>query len=178
MNIYVNQMGYLTNSSKLAILALPQEACADTPLSPAHVQICKEDGACLLEKDAVFFGPDAASGDFVWQLDFTELTAPGTYVIRYKDTVSYPFTVDNELYGNLNRLLSKMLYYQRCGMELTEVIYELFFRIARSLVAERGYKEFFLSVNSRNYEAQKFYFAMGGEVLCEEGEQVRIGYRI
>jgi len=120
MNIYVNQMGYLTNSSKFAILALPQEACADTPLSPAHVQICKEDGACLLEKDAVFFGPDAASGDFVWQLDFTELTAPGTYVIRYKDTVSYPFTVGDELYGNLNRLLSKMLYYQRCGMELTE----------------------------------------------------------
>ena len=62
--------------------------------------------------------------------------------------------------------------YQRQG------IGRAFFRIARILVAERGYKEFFLSVNRRNYEAQRFYLAMGGEVLCEDGEQVRIGYRI
>ena len=54
----------------------------------------------------------------------------------------------------------------------------MFFHIAKRLVAERGYKEFFLSVNRKNIEAQKFYLAMGGEVICEEGEQVRIGYRI
>ncbi len=39
-------------------------------------------------------------------------------------------------------------------------------------------QEFFLSVNRKNFEAQKFYLAMGGEVLCEDGEQVRIGYKI
>lgn len=120
MNIYVNQMGYLPNSNKIAILALPQEACTDTPDSPEHVQLCKADGTCIFEKDAAHFGPDEASGDFVWQLDFSELTEPGTYVIRCGDTVSYPFSVGNGLYGNLNILLTKMLYYQRCGMELTE----------------------------------------------------------
>ena len=120
MNIYVNQIGYLPNSNKIAILAIPQECSGDMPDSLSHVQLCKDDGSCILEKDAVFFGPDEASGDYVWQLDFSELTTPGTYVIRSGDTVSYPFTIGSELYGSLNLLLSKMLYYQRCGMELTE----------------------------------------------------------
>lgn len=75
-------------------------------------------------------------------------------------------------YGQEIGLLYILKEYQRQG------IGREFFRIARSLVVERGCKEFFLSVNRRNYEAQKFYLAMGGEVLCEEGEQLRMGYRI
>ncbi len=75
-------------------------------------------------------------------------------------------------YGQEIGLLYILKEYQRQG------IGRKFFRIARKLVAERGYKAFFLSVNKRNYDAQKFYLAMGGKVLCEEGEQVRIGYCI
>ncbi len=75
-------------------------------------------------------------------------------------------------YGQEIGLLYILKEYQRQG------IGRAFFHIANKLVTERGYKEFFLSVNRRNYEAQKFYLAMGGEVLCEEGEQVRIGYKI
>lgn len=120
MNIYVNQMGYLPNNNKTAILALPQDACTQPTNAPVHVQICEAGGTCILEKDAIFFGSDDASGDYVWQLDFSELTSPGSYFIRYADKVSYPFSVGDGLYGSLNILLSKMLYYQRCGMELTE----------------------------------------------------------
>lgn len=69
-----------------------------------------------------------------------------------------------------------MLYilkeYQRQGIGTT------FFDMTRKQVAEKGDKEFFLSVNKKNYDAQKFYIAMGGTVICEEGEQVRIGYTI
>ncbi len=75
-------------------------------------------------------------------------------------------------YGQEIGLLYILKEYQRQG------IGREFFRIAKKLVTERGYKEFFLSVNRRNYDAQKFYFAMGGEVICEEGEQVRMGYNI
>ena len=75
-------------------------------------------------------------------------------------------------YGQEIGLLYILKEYQRRG------IGRAFFHIAKRLVAERGYKEFFLSVNRKNIEAQKFYLAMGGEVICEEGEQVRIGYRI
>lgn len=69
-------------------------------------------------------------------------------------------------------LLYILKKYQRQGIGTA------FFDIARKQVAENGYKEFFLSVNKRNYDAQRFYLAMGGTVLCEEGEQVRVGYRI
>jgi len=75
-------------------------------------------------------------------------------------------------YGQEIGLLYILKEYQRKG------IGREFFYIARRLVKERGYKEFFLSVNRRNYDAQKFYLAMGGTVLCEEREQVRIGYKI
>lgn len=75
-------------------------------------------------------------------------------------------------YGQEIGLLYILKEYQRQG------IGRAFFRIAKKLVVDSGYKEFFLSVNKKNYEAQKFYLAMGGEVLCEDGEQVRIGYRI
>ncbi len=120
MNIYVNQMGYLPNSIKNAVLAVPRELCSDIPDSAKRVQICKEDGTCVLEKEASFFGSDEASGDFVWQLDFSEVTEPGSYVLRQEDTDSYPFLIEDSLYGKLNVLLSKMLYFQRCGTELTE----------------------------------------------------------
>lgn len=75
-------------------------------------------------------------------------------------------------YGQEIGLLYILQEYQRQGIGRT------FFCIAKKLIAERGYNEFFLSVNKRNYDAQRFYLAMGGEVLCEEGEQVRIGYKI
>ena len=75
-------------------------------------------------------------------------------------------------YGQEVGLLYILKEYQRQG------IGRAFFRIARKIVNDRGYKEFFLSVNKRNYDAQKFYLAMGGTVLCEEGEQMRIGYKI
>ncbi len=120
MNIYVNQMGYLPSSTKTAVLALPQTEFSGEPSLSGPVRLCKEDGSCVLEKEPAFFGPDDASGDFVWQLDFSELTEPGTYVLHYNDNSSYPFAVGDDLYSKLNILLSKMLYFQRCGMELTE----------------------------------------------------------
>lgn len=75
-------------------------------------------------------------------------------------------------YGQEIGLLYILKEYQRQGIGTA------FFDIARKLIDESGDKEFFLSVNKRNYDAQKFYIAMGGEVICEDGEQVRIGYRI
>lgn len=75
-------------------------------------------------------------------------------------------------YGQEIGLLYILKEYQRRG------IGRKFFCIAKKLVANRGCREFFLSVNKRNYEAQEFYFAMGGEMLCEEGEQLKIGYCI
>ncbi len=120
MKIYVNQMGYLPGSIKTAILA--QEGTKDAPLpeAPGKVQICATSGTYMLEKEAIPFGWDEASGDFVWQVDFSELNTPGTYAIKWGNQTSYPFSVGEELYNKLNVLLCKMLYFQRCGMALEE----------------------------------------------------------
>lgn len=120
MNIYVNQLGYLPQSTKIAVFATPQGKDAPTPLTPGKVQLCKKGGTCVLEKDAVAFGFDEASGDFVWQVDFSELTEPGAYEIKWNNMTSYPFSVGSDLYEDLNILLSKALYFQRCGMEIEE----------------------------------------------------------
>ena len=120
MKIYVNQMGYLPDSSKIAVFAFPQEHHADIPDRLENVQLCLKDGTCVFTKDALAFGPDEASGDYVWRMDFSELTTDGIYFIKWNDSTSYPFQIGNALYGNLNILLAKALYFQRCGMELTE----------------------------------------------------------
>lgn len=119
MKLYVNQMGYLPAGKKTAILAA--DASAGIPkLNQDTLQICTENGTCVLEKKFSAFGPDETSGDYVWQADFSELTATGTYTARVGDITSYPFYIGETLYSDLNVLLCKMLYFQRCGMELEE----------------------------------------------------------
>ena len=117
MRIVINQMGYYPGSIKIAVLA--QEASeGETPLAPAIVQICTTTGLCILEKEPAYFGYDKASGDYVWHIDFSEINTPGSYIIKAGDLTSYSFEIGTQLYPNLHTLLSKMLYFQRCGMEL------------------------------------------------------------
>ncbi len=120
MNIYVNQIGYLPRSNKTAVLAFPQAKDAPAPILSGKVQLTKEDGTLVLEKEAPPFGWDEASGDYVFRVDFSEITESGTYLVKCDNKTSYPFSVGTNLYGDLNVLLAKALYYQRCGMELTE----------------------------------------------------------
>ncbi|MDD6036729.1 MAG: glycoside hydrolase family 9 protein [Lachnospiraceae bacterium] len=120
MKIYVNQLGYLPDSSKVAVFAMPQEAASAGSVLSDNAQLYKTDGTCVFEKAPVAFGPDTASGDYIRHLDFSECTEPGTYYIKWNNETSYPFTVGDGLYGNLNVLLARALYFQRCGMELTE----------------------------------------------------------
>lgn len=120
MRLYVNQMGYLPKSKKTAVLAV-EAANTETPsLDITEIQICTTDGNCIMEKTIAPSGWDEASGDYVWQADFSELTEPGSYFLKAGDTTSYTFRIGTELYSDLNVLLCKMLYFQRCGMELEE----------------------------------------------------------
>ena len=102
MKIYVNQMGYLPKSIKTARLTQAGDKDAAIPAFSGKVQICTKDGGCVLEKEAVYFGWDESSGDFVWQVDFSEVEAIGTYEIKWQDQTSYPFQIGEELYDNLN----------------------------------------------------------------------------
>jgi len=118
MKIYINQMGYSPDSIKTAVLAQCDKNGGAVAQAMDTVQVCASDGICVLEKEAAYFGLDKASGDNVWHLDFSEITTPGEYFIKLGDVTSYPFAIGTGLYSNLHTLLSKMLYFQRCGMEL------------------------------------------------------------
>ena len=118
MKIYINQMGYYPGGIKTAVLAQTADANGSVPQAPETVQICSVNGTCICEKEPTFFGLDKASGDYVWHVSFSEINTPGTYIVKSGDSTSYPFEIETGLYNSLHTLLSKMLYFQRCGMDL------------------------------------------------------------
>ena len=120
MKAYINQLGYLPHSKKTAVVAVAASENETPSLGITNIQVCTADGICVTEKTLIPKGFDETSGDYVWQADFSEVTQPGTYVIKAGTTNSYPFHIGTELYSDLNVLLCKMLYFQRCGMELEE----------------------------------------------------------
>lgn len=122
MRIYINQAGYLPRSVKTAILA--EEAGEQTaPDCLAVKMVCffnRDNGKCIMEKKAEYFGFDKDSGDFIWRVDFSDLTQEGDYQIGGEEGEMVPFRISNNIYDNLNQIMCKALYYQRCGMELKE----------------------------------------------------------
>lgn len=69
-----------------------------------------------------------------------------------------------------------MLYvlkeYQRQGIGKT------FFDIARKQVAQNGHSKFCAAVNKKNYEAQKIYRAMGGNLISADKSQLHFSYAL
>ena len=69
-------------------------------------------------------------------------------------------------------LLYILKEYQRKGIGKT------FFEIARNQVKGNGYTKFFLSVNSKNFDAQKFYEAMGGVIIYQDDVSIKYSYQV
>ncbi|MBP3595532.1 MAG: GNAT family N-acetyltransferase [Lachnospiraceae bacterium] len=69
-------------------------------------------------------------------------------------------------------LLYILKEYQRKGIGKT------FFEIARNQVKANGYTKLFLSVNSKNFDAQKFYEAMGGVTIYQDEVSIKYIYQV
>ena len=69
-------------------------------------------------------------------------------------------------------LLYILKEYQRKGIGKT------FFEIAKNQVKGNGYTKFFLSVNSKNFDAQKFYEAMGGVTIYQDEVSIKYSYQV
>jgi len=107
-SVHVNQVGYL-------------------PADPKHVEVAG--AATTFEvRDAASGAPlftgslalrrttDPASGDDVYEGDFSAFTTPGLFTIHVPGVGdSPPFCIDPGLYDALYRDLIRGLYYQRCG---------------------------------------------------------------
>ena len=119
MAVYCNQIGYLPHSRKTVVmtaggryqvLRVNDNGTADS--APDRV---------VLEGDARDMGMDEASGDHVYSADFGGIEQTGVYYVRNDaGDVSHRFRVGEDVYRKLQLDMTKALYYQRCGCELTQ----------------------------------------------------------
>ncbi len=109
MSIYVNQLGYLPSSRKIAIST-----------RPCNFQIIRvSDQVSVFEGSVHEKTVDSVSGDNTYRIDFTELTEPGQYYVLAGNNGKSPtFTIGQNVYDKLQTDLLKCFYYQRCGTEL------------------------------------------------------------
>lgn len=66
------------------------------------------------------YGFHAPSDALIRTGDFSQVTAPGTYKIVTDVGESYPFVIADGVYDEIYQSVVRMLYLQRCGIELTE----------------------------------------------------------
>lgn len=112
--IMINQVGYRPADKKLAVF---RELAADS----AFRVVDAVSGETVYTGTVVPGGTGGSSGDTVGWADFSAVTAPGSYKITAENSgESYPFAIGQDVYADLLKASVKMLYMQRCGMELTK----------------------------------------------------------
>lgn len=112
-NILVNQLGYITDGTKVAFFCgeeLPEEFyVVDADTGERVLTGYTEDGKYQEEK-----------GEYFGYGDFSALTKPGKYYLEAPILGrSYSFQVADDLYTKVFREACRQYYYNRCGMSLT-----------------------------------------------------------
>lgn len=127
MGIFTDQIGFEPNEKKIIVTT-----------EPGSYKLVNEDsGECVLVKEAVkrFEATDPLSEEETYSVDFTEVNKEGKYrVYKVTDNTddsqdksndnnqdaekSDEFVISEKIYTDLQRALSKALYFQRCGCAL------------------------------------------------------------
>lgn len=115
--IALNQVGYLPDSPKWGVYA------RDTALVGGRYWLIRDaaSGEPVLAGNSLPSNTgtiDPASGDWVYRMDFSALTAPGTYVLEVDGMLSAPFTVGTDIYAPLAVDALRYFYRTRSGIEL------------------------------------------------------------
>ena len=112
--VKVNQLGYATGDKKTVIFSDLDED--DTTFQVVNVDTNQSvyDGKISERKINVTANEWNNNGDF------TDVKEKGTYkIVTGKGEESYPFAIGDNIYDDAFKSIVKMLYLQRCGMELT-----------------------------------------------------------
>lgn len=110
--IYLNQIGYLPDAKKTAILT------HKTTTFSLHDT---KTGEVAYAGNTIPFGDgsvDAASGDTTYLADFSSLHREGEYILSAGEMVSDPFLIKQDVYHHLKIDLVRSYYFQRCGCGL------------------------------------------------------------
>ncbi len=111
--IRVNQIGYLPNDCKCAVLVGGgDEFSLIDSLSGKEVYV----GRALALSDS----PDKDSQDIIAYADFSDFKECGKYRLLSSGVTSYEFEIKEHVYDDLQTAMLRALYYQRCGTALEE----------------------------------------------------------
>ena len=125
--IVVDQFGYRTRATKVAVIRDPQtgydSGVSFTPGSQYTV-VDKASGKTVKQGAPTSWNggaTDASSGDKVWWFDFSDVTSPGTYTVNDVDKKvrSVEFDIDDNVYRSVLKHAVRMFYYQRAGFAKT-----------------------------------------------------------
>lgn len=110
--IFLNQIGYLPNATKTAILTHKADSFF------LHDQKTGENVYTGILQPFLE-GRDAASGDIVFYADFSDFCTEGEYILCAGEVSSLPFAISKTIYHHLKIDLLRSYYFQRCGCVLT-----------------------------------------------------------
>jgi hypothetical protein len=125
--IVVDQFGYPTKASKIAVIRDPKASYDNAAhFTPGAIYALVDQSTGKIAKR----GPptpwnggatDSLSGDKVWWFDFSDVTTPGTYAVIDVDKRlrSPKFKIDDSVYRNALRYATRMYFYQRAGFKKT-----------------------------------------------------------
>ncbi|MEP7765934.1 glycoside hydrolase family 9 protein [Sanguibacter sp. 25GB23B1] len=109
--VRVNQVGYLPDGPKQATLVTDETA-------PVAWEIRDAAGAAVSSGATVPAGVDATAGLNVHELDFSNLTAPGTYTLVADGEESHAFVIDAGIYQQLRYDALNYFYPARSGIAI------------------------------------------------------------
>jgi len=111
-DINVNQIGYRAGDSKRAVVR-------DTKAGSAFEVVDAKTGKVVYSGKLSEESRFGSSGDIVCYADFTELTHTGRYFVRTEENgESFEFNISDDLYDDAFDSICRMLYLQRCGMDI------------------------------------------------------------
>src|SRR6516165_4011490 len=125
--IVVDQFGYPTKASKIAVIRDPQtgydNAAHFTP-GTTYAVVDKSTGKITKQGPPIAWtgsATDEVSGDKVWWFDFSDVEIPGTYTVVDidKGLRSVEFEIDDRVYRNVLKHAVRMYFYQRAGFKKT-----------------------------------------------------------
>jgi hypothetical protein len=100
--IRVNQVGYLPNDPKIAILSSDEPHSGEFQVGVFHADIGPDQGA---------WGPFAHN----YRLDFTKLKSAGDFEVQFNSVKSPRFDIGDDVYKNVPAKLLEFMRLQRCG---------------------------------------------------------------
>ena len=110
--VSVNQTGYFPTGIKIASIALDSTSEVDWSLKNSS-------GEVVLSGKTTIKGKDAASGDFLHIIDFSDYELPGNgYQIVAEGLESVPFEISNEIYSQLKTDALAYFYNNRSGIPI------------------------------------------------------------